>query len=248
MACEPSLVAQRCWADAVRIWGERVHYLGIVGDQAHSLRESDHNCGQFAGYDPTKAHALDIGVESDELGWEIVELLKKDPRVKYIIFKGQGIRPDHRVEAGEARFFESFDHDGHVHVSFMPGTTNDTRPFFGNITGPPNSGDDELDTTQNELLVGIAQVLGVNAESDTLLSGDRTIQSATQVQPLILIEGPDKVFLTNGLIRRQCAPGEGVLAEKLFGAQRKKIGKNRLGQFLKMTVDVNDLVADDPPG
>lgn len=130
MSCREAPVARQCYSDAVRNYGHKVSFLGIIGDQAHAVRQSGHNCPPMAelscspqGY----AHAVDIGVDGSVTGYSIVNTLLKDPRVHYMIYKGIGYRPYHRGGGT----FSSSGHDTHVHVSFGCGTTHDTRPFFG---------------------------------------------------------------------------------------------------------------------
>lgn len=135
--CQPAPVAERCWADTEARWGDDVYFLGIVGDQAHSTRRSGHNCGSAPGgqespvdgvaYDPSYAHALDIGHGGNRpLAARIRADLLADPRTRYVIDNGTGYYPDHRGGGT----FASTGHDEHLHVSFMPGTTHDTRPFY----------------------------------------------------------------------------------------------------------------------
>lgn len=139
--CSPSPVAQRAWQDDRDRYGSRVRYLGIKGDDAHKKRRSDHNCGQYSGYHPGYAHALDTGVDSPALGYEIVRARMADPRVKYCIFRGVGYYPHHRGGGT----FRSSGHPDHVHTSFMPGTTFDTRPFY---QGAPTQEWDEMATKE----------------------------------------------------------------------------------------------------
>jgi hypothetical protein len=69
--------------------------------------------------DSNYAHACDTGVDGTLTGLEIVRIAIKQPDVHYALFQGVGYYPDHR---GGGRF-ESFNHDGHVHVSFGCGST-----------------------------------------------------------------------------------------------------------------------------
>jgi hypothetical protein len=65
------------------------------------------------------AHACDTGVDSTLTGLQIVRLAIQEPDVHYALFQGVGYYPNHR---GGGRF-DSFDHEGHVHVSFGCGST-----------------------------------------------------------------------------------------------------------------------------
>lgn len=140
--CSPSPVASKAWHDSSAKWGSRVTYLGIVGDQAHSVRISGHNCGAFqesgltnpangvfTNYPDAYAHALDIGHGSNRaLATEIRNAFLNDPfkRVRYVIDNGVIYYPEWRgggTGSGSG-------HESHVHVSFTPWSTHDVRPFF----------------------------------------------------------------------------------------------------------------------
>jgi len=126
--CSPSPVASACWRDAQTRWGSAVTYLGIVGDQAHQTRRSSHNCApmqESGAYHPNYAHALDIGHGGNRaLATEIRNELLKDRRTRYVIDNAVGYYPSGGT-------FRSSGHHTHVHVSFNPGTTFLTGPFFG---------------------------------------------------------------------------------------------------------------------
>lgn len=138
--CTAAPVAAAAWRDDRARWGSRVTYLGIVGDQSHQGRTSSHNCGarqespvNGVDYDDRYAHALDTGVGGDTaLGMAIVAARVRDPRVRYCIYRGVGYyghyyRPP--GPDGRTRTFTASGHPTHVHTSFLPGTTFDTRPF-----------------------------------------------------------------------------------------------------------------------
>lgn len=133
--CQAAPVAERLWAD-VHAAHPATTFLGIVGDQAHSLRRSSHNCGSAPGgqespiggvaYDPDYAHALDIGVGTDrDLALAIIGVLVDDPRTRYCIYDGDLYYPDGDDEPDA----DATGHPTHVHWSGKPGTTRDTRPF-----------------------------------------------------------------------------------------------------------------------
>lgn len=136
MACQEAPVARRAYADAKALYPQ-VYFLGIIGDSSHSVRKSGHNCGanrELVGTDPNYAHAVDIGVGSDtKVGYDLVERFRNDPRVWYVIYRGRGYRPWHRGGGT----FSSFDHESHVHVSFGPGSTFQTQPFFSGAPSTP---------------------------------------------------------------------------------------------------------------
>lgn len=129
--CQPAPVAAALWDEVSRKYEGRVQFLGIVGDQAHSVRTSSHNCApnqESGDYHPNFAHALDIGHHGDRgLAAEIRNVLLGDRRTRYVIDNGTGYYPTHRGGGT----FRSSGHTTHLHVSFQPGTTFDTKPFLG---------------------------------------------------------------------------------------------------------------------
>lgn len=154
MTCSPAPVATRAWTDTLATW-PGVTFLGIVGDQAHQTRRSSHNCApmqESGAYDPNHAHALDVGHGGDRtLAAAIRVAFLADPRTRYVIDNGTGYKPDGST-------FGSTGHTTHVHVSFLPGTTFDTRPFFTTDT------EDDMTQEEHDMLVAIHQELfGVGA-------------------------------------------------------------------------------------
>lgn len=137
--CQEAPVARRCWEDAQRRWNG-VYFLGIIGDQAHQSSPSSHNCAPMQesplngeSYHPEYAHALDIG--HGGAGYKAAAIRKAllaDERTRYVIDRGVGYYGKAHPKSGT---FASSGHHTHVHASFMPGTTFDTRPFFGNKSG-----------------------------------------------------------------------------------------------------------------
>lgn len=146
--CLPSPVASKAWSDSSAKWGSRVTYLGIVGDQAHQVRVSGHNCGSMQesslehpdtgvtwSYPDAYAHALDIGHGGNRaLATEIRNAFLTDPlkRVRYVIDNGVIYYPAWRgggTGSGSG-------HSEHVHISFTPWSTHDVRPFFGPPPAP----------------------------------------------------------------------------------------------------------------
>jgi hypothetical protein len=120
--CTESPVARAFYEAIKRRFGDRVFFLGIVGDSAHAVRKSGHNCGamrELSCTDPNFAHAVDIGVFDDATAFEIIKIAYELDVVHYMIFDGTGYRPRHR---GGARFVSS-GHEGHVHISFGCGST-----------------------------------------------------------------------------------------------------------------------------
>lgn len=141
--CLSSPVASKAWNDASVKWGSRITYLGIVGDQAHAVRVSGHNCGSMQesslthpdtgvtwSYPDAYAHALDIGHGGNRaLASEIRNAFLTDPlkRVRYVIDNGVVYNPSWRGGGTSS----ASGHEDHVHISFTPWSTHDVRPFFG---------------------------------------------------------------------------------------------------------------------
>lgn len=110
-------------------------YLGSVGDQSHQTRSSSHNCAprqespvNGVAYAPQYAHARDARPSSHAVGMEMVHAHLQDPRCRYVIYDGVGYKPDGSTWL---TYHPTF------HFSAMPGTHNDTRPFFGPPERPP---------------------------------------------------------------------------------------------------------------
>lgn len=147
MACSAAPVALRLWHDTTTRFGSKVAYAGICASAQHSAdcHPSGHNsastCGgqespiDGKGYDPAYAHALDIHINdpSDGTCEAILAALLQDPRTRYCIWKGIGY---YGIAHGFPGKFQSFDHTDHVHWSAMPGTTFDTKPFYGGAPAP----------------------------------------------------------------------------------------------------------------
>lgn len=103
-------------------------YLGSVGDQAHATRKSSHNCAPMqespvngVAYAPGYAHAVDYRPATKKLGEEMAALTLADPRCRYVIYDNVGRYPDGDTWTTSHPTW---------HVSFLPGTHNDVRPFF----------------------------------------------------------------------------------------------------------------------
>lgn len=149
MDCLEAPVAQRGFHDDKVRYGDKVSFLGIIASSQHSAdcHSSSHNCASTCGgqegpvngvaYDPRYAHALDTGVGSNlVIGYEIVDAYCHDPRCRYCIYRGviyYGLAyragPNGTIMTGRGS-----GHPTHVHRSFLPGTTFDTRPFYMGLT------------------------------------------------------------------------------------------------------------------
>lgn len=135
--CSPAPVCERFIADVEARFdipavynqpGPGGVYLGSVGDQAHATRKSSHNCAPMqespvdgVAYAPNFAHAVDYRPASEAIGEEMARLALQDPRVRYVIFDNVGRKPDGSTWTTDHPTW---------HVSFLPGTHDDTRPFF----------------------------------------------------------------------------------------------------------------------
>lgn len=109
-------------------------FLGSVGDQNHAIRRSSHNCagapgGQESGnYNGNYAHAWDARPSSHEHGMKMVRACLRDPRTRYVIYDSVLYYPD----GGTSRLYHPT-----FHISLLPGTHADTRPWFGSVEPPP---------------------------------------------------------------------------------------------------------------
>lgn len=146
MSCSAAPIVGAAWRDDQAKFGGRVTYLGGVASPQHAAdcHASSHNCASTCGgqespvngvsYNPSYAHAIDTGVGDDvAVGMAIVNAYVRDPRTRYCIYRGVGYyghyyRPP--GPDGRTRTFRASGHPTHVHRSFLPGTTFDTRPFY----------------------------------------------------------------------------------------------------------------------
>jgi len=91
-------------------------------------------------YNPNFAHAWDARPSSREIGMAMVRETLADNRTRYINFADVRYFPDARTE--------STDHPT-LHVSFLPGTHNDTRPFFDS--------DEEIDVAAEQRIIAVIE-------------------------------------------------------------------------------------------
>lgn len=93
---------------------------GLLPSKAHVAHNpnSDHNSG----------YAVDL--THDKLGgincFDLFQKLRKDPRVKYLIFSGR----IWSEEKGEREYTGTNKHNKHLHISIKEGYGNDTSPWF----------------------------------------------------------------------------------------------------------------------
>jgi hypothetical protein len=93
---------------------------GLLPSAAHLKQspDSDHN----TGYAVDLTHDPVFGISGDDVFFE----LRKDKRVKYMIFRGRIWSP----ERGEREYSGSNKHTKHVHISIKEGHGKDTSNWF----------------------------------------------------------------------------------------------------------------------
>ena len=93
---------------------------GLLPSKAHQAQNpnSDHNTGLAVDLTHDPARNIDCA--------EIYEELKKDKRVKYLIFKGQIWIPGR----GDKPYTGSNPHNKHLHISIKDNCGNDDSPWF----------------------------------------------------------------------------------------------------------------------
>lgn len=161
MTCSPAEVIDQYGADVERVFGIPYEYLkygpggvflGSVGNQAHQTHLSSHNCApmqESGNYDPNHAHAYDARPANAEIGMRLVRATLADDRVRYVNYNNVRYYPDGHTD-------NPIDHPT-FHVSMLPGTTNDTRPFFG------NQGEDDVTPEDiREINKGTAMIVGAS--------------------------------------------------------------------------------------
>lgn len=99
---------------------------GLLPSKAHVKQSpnSDHNSGFAVDLTHDPSCGIDCGV--------IYEFLKRDSRVKYLIFSGRIWSPD----KGERKYEGSNPHHKHLHISIKDTSGNDTRDWFGWLPKP----------------------------------------------------------------------------------------------------------------
>lgn len=93
---------------------------GLLPSAAHINQnpDSDHN----TGYAVDLTHDPVFGISGDDVFFE----LQKDPRVKYLIFKGR----IWSAEKGNRQYTGSNKHNKHIHISIEDNCGNDTSNWF----------------------------------------------------------------------------------------------------------------------
>ena len=93
---------------------------GLLPSAAHVKQNpnSDHNSGYGVDLTHDKLGGIDC--------FELFQKLRKDPRVKYLIFSGR----IWSEEKGEHEYTGPNKHPHHIHISIKEGCGNDTSPWF----------------------------------------------------------------------------------------------------------------------
>ena len=102
---------------------------GLLPSKSHILQNpnSDHN----TGYAVDLTHDKKAGIDC----FMIFQKLKKDPRVKYLIFHGK-IWSEERASEGDRVYTGSNKHNKHLHISIKDECGKDTSPWFAWLDKP----------------------------------------------------------------------------------------------------------------
>lgn len=127
VAKRPTPAALAVLRQATALWPKRNRASdGLLPSAAHiaASPNSDHNTGHAVDLTHDPKNGVDCGV--------IYDALKKDKRVKYLIFKGR-IWSRSR---GENTYGGANPHNKHLHISILEEYENDTSDWFPWIGGP----------------------------------------------------------------------------------------------------------------
>jgi len=99
---------------------------GLLPSKSHILQNphSDHN----TGYAVDLTHDKEAGIDC----FMIFQKLKKDPRVKYLIFHGK----IWSAKNGESKYDGINQHNKHLHISIKDECGKDTSPWFAWLDKP----------------------------------------------------------------------------------------------------------------
>ncbi len=102
---------------------------GLLPSAAHLKQspDSDHNTGYAVDLTHDPANGIDCAI--------IFQELKKDSRVKYLIFNKK-IWSKARAKEGDRKFTGSNPHTKHLHISINDGCGDDVRPWFPWMAAP----------------------------------------------------------------------------------------------------------------
>lgn len=124
-------------SEASRLWpGRNRASDGILPSVAHTIANptSDHERGLAVDLTHDPEHGVDCEV--------LAEIVKRDARTKYVIFRSRIWSKDRAAE-GWRRYRGSNPHDKHMHVSIRADRRHDTSPWFGrpHVPQPHTEGD-----------------------------------------------------------------------------------------------------------
>ena len=102
---------------------------GLLPSAAHLKQspDSDHNTGYAVDLTHDPANGIDCAI--------IFQELKKDSRVKYLIFNKK-IWSKVRAKEGDRKYTGSNPHMKHLHISINDGCGDDVRPWFPWMAAP----------------------------------------------------------------------------------------------------------------
>jgi len=99
-------------------WPDRQHQSdGTIGDAAHRARISQHN-PDAEGI----VRALDITSDptpTGPTGWQVLNLIKDDPRIRYVIARNPADDLDYIYQDGAFKRYTRMSHASHCHVSIV---------------------------------------------------------------------------------------------------------------------------------
>lgn len=129
-----SLAAERMRKEVNALWPNRDKKSdGALGDASHQARPSDHNPDENGW-----VRAIDIDEDlkgkdgqdpriANDLADAIVQIARRDDRIKYVIF--EGFIWSARSRWQPRRYVGVNAHLKHIHVSFNPSGDTDGKPF-----------------------------------------------------------------------------------------------------------------------
>lgn len=116
----PAPACLRALADATARWPLRDRRSdGIMGDQRHQAKPSDHNLGNAFDIDHDPDHGVDIA--------ELADLALTDPRTKYVIRNGEIWNAS--IVAAWRPYKGDNQHRHHMHVSIHASMRDDVSPW-----------------------------------------------------------------------------------------------------------------------
>jgi len=120
-------------------WPNRQHQSdGTIGDAAHRARISQHNPDSKG-----IVRALDITSAPDDpnspAGWTILNLIKDDPRIRYVIARNPADNLDYIYQDGQFKHYTLMSHASHCHVSLVAddALADSTAPWGVNVAPKP---------------------------------------------------------------------------------------------------------------